>query len=80
MASHAAKAVHASFLCLTAGSSALGGPRVNLTAGLAAKHLGEATHITGTVKPARQCMPMKTSKVCVEVKYVSVDVGFTGTT
>jgi len=78
--SHAVKAVHVSFLCLTAGSLALGGSRVSCTAGLAAKHLCEATHMTGTVKPARQCMPMKTSKVCVKVKYVSLDVGFTGTT
>ena len=82
IASHAAKAVHVSFLSLTAGSLALGGSRVNpsSTAGLAAKHLGEAAHMTGTVKPRRQCVPMMTNKACMKVKHVNVDVGCTGTT
>lgn len=62
LGSHAIKAVHVSFLCLTAGSLALAGSRVSCTAGLAAQHLGEAAHMTGTVNPCRQCMPVIISR------------------
>lgn len=47
---HAAKAVHSSIVFLIADSLAVGGSGVSCTAGLAAKYLGEAAHMTGTGK------------------------------